>query len=167
MTDLVSGLRKAVGVGRWDRPRVAASPSPTTLFHASASQDELGAPDLVEGSLADAAPHDLAEGEVVLQHMVRIRDAEGREYVHATLRGELPAGERHATLYLGFCPPFPGRPQVEAELMEGPPAVARVVQSLHNGAQLEVELDAPVTEDSSVTIEVAAYEPDAGDHRSP
>ena len=98
------------------------------------------------------------DGEIVLQHIVRVRDADGREYVHATLRGELAAGQRRTTLHVGFCPPFPTLPEVEAEVIEGPAAVAKVTQTLHNGVQVEVELDTAELEASVVTVEVAAYE---------
>lgn len=111
---------------------------------------------LGEGHLHDDVPGE--DGEIVLQHVVRVRDADGREYVHATLRGELAAGDRRATLHLGFCPPFPSQPEVEAEVIEGPAAVAKVTQALHNGVQVEVELDIAEIEDSVVTVEVAAYE---------
>ncbi len=99
-----------------------------------------------------------SDGEVVLQHVVRVRDANGSEHVHATLRGEFAAGERRTTLYVGFCPPLAGVPQVEAEVIEGPPGMAKVIQSLHNGVQVEVDLHEASLEDSNVTVEVAAYQ---------
>lgn len=102
-----------------------------------------------------------SDGEIVLQHVVRVRDANGNEHVHATLRGELAAGERRTTLYVGFCPPLTGVPQVEAEVIEGPPGMAKVIQSLHNGVQVEVDLDEASLEDSNVTVEVAAYQAEA------
>ncbi len=98
------------------------------------------------------------DGEVVLQHVVRVRDPNGNEYVHATLRGEFGPGERRTTLYVGFCPPFAVVPQVEAEVIEGPPGMVKVVQALHNGAQVEVDLDEASLEPAVVTIEVAAYQ---------
>jgi hypothetical protein len=98
------------------------------------------------------------DGEVVLQHVVRVRDASGREYVHATLRGEMEAGARRTTLHLGFCPPLATRPEVEAEIMEGPAGIAKVVQALHNGVQIEVELDEASLEATVITVEVAASE---------
>ena len=107
----------------------------------------------------DPGPRD--EDEVVLQHIVRMRDKEGREYIHATLRGEIAAGHRHATLYLGFCPPFPTLPQVEAEVIEGPPAITKVVQALHNGVQIDVELDEAVAKPVTVVVEAVAYESEA------
>lgn len=97
-------------------------------------------------------------GETVLQHLVRIRDAEGRESIHATLRGELAAGERFTTLFVGFCPPFACLPRVEAEVMEGPAAVCKVTQTLHHGAQIDVELDTVQNETAVITVEAVAIE---------
>lgn len=97
------------------------------------------------------------DGQVVLQHVVRVRDPNGQEYIHATLRGEMEAGARRTTVHVGFCPPFMELPQVEAEVIEGPAGVAKVVQSLHHGAQIEIELDTASLEPATVTVEVAAY----------
>lgn len=108
-----------------------------------------------EGTSTDAP---LEDGETVLQQVMRVRDADGREYVYATLRGELEAGERRTTLFVGFCPPFQSPPLVEAEVIEGPPGMAKVIQSLHNGAQIEVDLDEAPSEDAYVTVEAAAFE---------
>jgi hypothetical protein len=107
---------------------------------------------------------DIAEdtdGEVVLQHVVRLRDRDGREYIHATLRGEVAAGHRRTTLYVGFCPPFAVLPQVDAEVIEGPPGMAKVIQALHHGVQVEVDLDEASLDPVVVTVEVAAYPAEA------
>lgn len=122
--------------------------------------DAADAADPAEASLSlddRATAEETTEGEIVLQHVVRIRDADGHEYIHATLRGELDAGARRTTLYVGFCPPFLTLPQVEAEVIEGPPGIAKVVQALHNGVQVEVDLDDASLEPVVVTVEVAAY----------
>lgn len=100
------------------------------------------------------------EDETVLQQVMRLRDPNGREYVYATLRGEFPAGQRGVTLYVGFCPPFAVVPQVEAEVIEGPAAMAKVVQSQNNGAQIDVDLDQPSLQGEHVTVEVAAFPPE-------
>jgi hypothetical protein len=125
----------------------------------STGKDSIPAPHLESFDPEDEPelePED--DGEVVLQHVVRVRDASGREYVHATLRGEMEAGERRTTLHLGFCPPLATRPEVEAEIMEGPAGIAKVVQALHNGVQIEVELDEASLEPTVITVEVAASE---------
>ncbi|MGI9458212.1 MAG: hypothetical protein ACR2NU_16735 [Aeoliella sp.] len=112
-----------------------------------------------DGSADLQARHPVDEGETVLQNVLRVRDQSGQEYVYATLRGEFKPGDRIATLYVGFCPPFPSLPHVEAEVIDGAPAVAKVIQALHNGAQIEVDLDEPSLEATHVTVEVAAFEP--------
>lgn len=127
--------------------------------HGSAEEGSTPAPHLGSFDPEDEPelePED--DGEVVLQHVVRVRDASGREYVHATLRGEIEAGARRTTLHLGFCPPLATRPEVEAEIMEGPGGIAKVVQALHNGVQIEVELDEASLEATVITVEVAASE---------
>lgn len=138
------------------RDSAAATDMQPTAEVAESELEQLGEGQLDSRELGDES---LGDGsEIVLQHVVRVRDGDGREYVHATLRGELAAGERRTTLHLGFCPPFPTQPEVEAEVIEGPAAVAKVTQTLHNGVQVEVELDTAELEDSVVTVEVAAYE---------
>jgi len=128
---------------------------------------DLDSDDIETGNEDDNTEKPIAEGEVVLQQVMRVRDAEGREYIYATLRGELEAGERRTTLFVGFCPPFAKPPQVEAEVIEGPPGVAKVIQSLHNGAQIEVDLDEAALEPVYVTVEAAAFEPEESGDRGP
>jgi hypothetical protein len=76
--------------------------------------------------------------EQLLQQITRTPTAEGREVIHGTLVAELAAGERSATLYVAFCPPFERLPQVEAEATDCPDASVKLIQALHHGAQLEV-----------------------------
>ncbi len=101
-------------------------------------------------------PVEQDEEAVLLQQVMRFRNPDGSETVYATLRGEFAAGERGITLYVGFCPPFAQIPVVEAEAMEGPPARVTVAQVQNNGAQIDVELERPHSEEVQVTIEVAA-----------
>ncbi len=120
----------------------------------------------IPAELESGPPNPLANdpcgaGETVLQNILRIRDETGQEYVYATLRGNFEPGTRTVMLYVGFCPPFRSLPQVEAEVIDGVPAVAKVIQSLHNGAQIEVDLDDPSLEPAHVMVEVAAFEPSA------
>ncbi|WP_197528897.1 hypothetical protein [Aeoliella mucimassa] len=151
------------GILRTDRtPELPAG----SIWHSTADRAEpqtdmdetlVDVPVLKTSTGDDNEPRD---DEVVLQHIVRMRDKDGREYIHATLRGEIAADQRHVTLYLGFCPPFPTIPQVEAEVIEGPAATTKVVQILHNGVQIDVELDANVSKSVTVVVEAVAYEAD-------
>lgn len=104
---------------------------------------------------------DIAAGEedqTLLQQVMRLRDSEGREYIYATLRGEFAAGQRGTSVYVGFCPPFLLLPRVEAEVIEGPPSSAQVVQVQNHGAQIDLQLETACSEPTYVIVEVAAFQ---------
>jgi hypothetical protein len=102
---------------------------------------------------------DYSQGDV-LQQLTRVRLAEGREAVQGVLVAEFAAGQDLATLYVGFCPPFERLPHVEAEMTDGPAANIKIVQVLHNGAQLDVSLGSVATETTIVSVEFMASEHD-------
>jgi hypothetical protein len=95
------------------------------------------------------------EGEP-LQQLTRVRDAEGVESIHGTLHAELAAGQRHATLHVGFCPPLEGSPTIEVEVIDGPDATVKVVQAFAHGARFELRLAEPAEEPCRARIEFAA-----------
>ena len=92
----------------------------------------------------------------VLQQLTRIRDEAGVETIFGTLRAEFAAGQRHATLHVGFCPPLAGAPTIEADPADGPDATVKVIQAFAHGARLEVRLAAPAAEPCSVLLEMTA-----------
>lgn len=94
-------------------------------------------------------------GERVLQRLTRSRTASGQDVMRGTLVAEFAAGERTATVYVAFCPPFERWPRVEVES----PAAVKVVQALHNGAQLEVRL--PRAAATSTTADIEFFATDA------
>lgn len=94
--------------------------------------------------------------DTLLQETRRIRGADGIETICAALRAEFVAGQRHAVLHLGFCPPFSHLPEVDVEAGEGPEAEVRVVQAFAHGARLEVRLTNPAEEACSVLVELSA-----------
>jgi hypothetical protein len=96
-----------------------------------------------------------ANCEKVLQQITRVRTASGNEVIHATLLAEFARGQRTATIYVGFCPPFERLPHVELESV----ADAKMVQVLHQGAQLEVRL--PRDADSPAMASVELFASDA------
>jgi hypothetical protein len=102
----------------------------------------------------------------VVQELVRYRLADGRESVRGTLRADFASGERIASLYAGFCPPFEQLPRVEAVAVSGPPATVKLVQVLHQGTQLEVRLSAVATCQQSVDVRLSAMESPALDAAS-
>jgi hypothetical protein len=91
-----------------------------------------------------------------LQKLTRVRDAEGVESIHGVLTADIAAGQRHATLHVGFCPPLEGQPTVEVEVADGPDATVKVVQAFAHGARFELRLGEPAEEACRVTIEFAA-----------
>lgn len=111
--------------------------------------------EIIEQRLADAIEDETLDANV-LQQLTRIRDEAGVETIFGTLRAEFAAGQRHATLHVGFCPPLAGRPAIEADPADGPDATVKVVQSLAHGTRLEVRLATPAAEDCSVLIEFTA-----------
>jgi hypothetical protein len=94
--------------------------------------------------------------EQVLQQVTRVRTAEGKDAVRATLTAEFAPGERQTIAYIGFCPPFELLPAVEANVADDSEANVKLAQILHNGAQLEVRLSEPVEEPTTVSIELFA-----------
>jgi hypothetical protein len=91
-----------------------------------------------------------------LQQLTRVRTAEGIESIHGTLQAEFAAGQRHATLHVGFCPPLEGQPAVEVEVIDGPDATVKVVQAFAHGARFELRLAEPAEDACRVAIEFAA-----------
>jgi hypothetical protein len=94
--------------------------------------------------------------ESIVQEVVRARDARGVESVRGTLRADFVAGQRHATLYVGFCPPLERLPEIEAEVAEGPDAAIKVVQAFAHGARLDLRLGEEAEEACSVIVELVA-----------
>jgi hypothetical protein len=88
----------------------------------------------------------------ILQQLTRSRTPAGHESIHGTLLAEFAAGQQTATLHAPFCPPFERLPNVELESA----ADAKVVQTLHNGAQIEVRLARPANAPATATVELFA-----------
>jgi hypothetical protein len=97
----------------------------------------------------------LQAGQV--QQIVRSRDASGVETVHATLRADFVSGQRTATVYVGFCPPLAGRPEITIESESG--AEFKVVQAFSHGARIDVRLASTAVETLSVVLNVTATAP--------
>jgi hypothetical protein len=94
--------------------------------------------------------------ESVVQQLVRARDAHGVESIHGTLLAGFVAGQRHATLYVGFCPPLERLPDIEAEVADGPDAAIKVVQAFAHGARLDLRLGEAAEEACCVIVEFVA-----------
>jgi hypothetical protein len=112
-------------------------------------------------SAPDAPPLQSVEGPGdppgrVLQSLTRTLSPDGVEKIAGTLRAEFAVGQRHATLYVGFCPPLERLPQIEIEQVDGPDAAVTVVQGLAHGARVEVRLAEPADEPCHVIVEFCA-----------
>lgn len=97
----------------------------------------------------------------LLQQLSRVRTAEGKETIRGTLVAEFEQGERQVTLYVAFCPPFELLPQVEANAADDSEADVKIVQVLHNGAQIDVRLSEPAEELATISIDFYAVESDS------
>jgi hypothetical protein len=128
------------------------------LFDREFDRDER--PPVVEEDLHEELAEEVEAVETldanVLQQLTRIRDEAGVETIFGTLRAEFAAGQRHATLHVGFCPPLAGAPTVEADPADGPDATVKIIQAFAHGARLEVRLAAPAAEPCSVLLEMTA-----------
>jgi hypothetical protein len=91
-----------------------------------------------------------------VQQIVRSRDAAGHEMVHAMLRADFVAGQRTATVYVGFCPPLAGRPEITIEAASGPSAEFKIVQVFSHGARIDVRLASTAVEAMGVVLNVTA-----------
>lgn len=105
-----------------------------------------------------AKPQAALRGEQV-QQIVRSRSADGAEIVHATLRADFVPGQRTATVYVGFCPPLGGRPEITIEAASGPNAEFKIVQAFSHGARIDVRLAATAIEAMSAVLHVTAIAP--------
>jgi hypothetical protein len=95
-------------------------------------------------------------GEQLLQQLTRIRAEDGHEAIRGVLVGEFARGERQATLYTAFCPPFERLPRVDVNVADDSDATVKLAQVLHNGAQLDVRLPHPADKTTSIAIEFFA-----------
>jgi hypothetical protein len=101
-------------------------------------------------------------GQEILQQLFRVREPQGDEAVYGTVRADFAAGQRTATLHVGFCPPLAREPAIEAEPVDFPEARVKVVQALAHGARLDVRLPEAAEEPFSVAIDLAARPEPAG-----
>jgi hypothetical protein len=94
--------------------------------------------------------------EEIVQHLYRVRNDDGSELIYGTLRADFQSGQRTAVLHIGFCPPLPYLPDIEAEALPGSEARLKIVQALAHGARFNVRLPSTPAEDCHVWIDMAA-----------
>jgi hypothetical protein len=101
--------------------------------------------------------------ETIVQQLTRVRLPNGRVEIRGTVLAEFAAGDRLATTYVGFCPPFEMLPKVEAVADDGVEVELIIVQALHNGVQIEIRLSEPAEESVAIPIEFFARAGDQHD----
>lgn len=138
----------------WPAAMFATVLSPKVLE--SLDDDELDWGDRKNHKPVTILVDDADESEQVLQHVTRVRTAEGQDAIRGQLIAEFAIGERQTTLYAAFCPPFERLPRVEVNLADDFPATVKPTQVLHNGAQFDVRLSEPAEEAATVLIEFYA-----------
>jgi hypothetical protein len=133
---------------------------------AQTALDQLGAGEspIYEASEANAG-HGVSFGQVderlklsdeVTQQITHARLSDGSHVVHGVLRASFAVGERLASVHVGFCPPFQGRPRIEASWFEGPESTVKPAQILPYGARFDVWLASKPAAETSVLIEFHA-----------
>lgn len=92
----------------------------------------------------------------VTQQITRARLADGSDVVHGVLRASFAAGERLASVHVGFCPPFQCRPRIEASWSKGPESTVKAAQVLPYGARFDIWLSSEPAVETNVLIEFHA-----------
>jgi hypothetical protein len=124
----------------WVLPKKGSKPVHNPARHSSPAIDSVGVK------------------EEVLQLATRVRTADGTALIRGSAMAEFAPGERQTTLYFGFCPPFEFRPSIEVHVSDDIESEVKLVQVLHNGAQIEVRLSEPAEEALAMRIEYVAIE---------
>ncbi len=75
----------------------------------------------------------------VSQQLTRAIEAD-QEQIHGLVRATFTAGQRHAYLHIGFCPPLPSVPHVELHQLEGPEVQIKPGQVLTSGVRFDLKL---------------------------
>jgi len=142
------------------RRTAAPAPRPKTAVVAEELVEEIAAP-LARDMDAERSTAEIESGEPnenTMQQMTRERGADGKEIVSGWIRVEFAAGQRHATAHVAICPPFDAAPHCAVEAVDGPSAQVKVAQALPHGARLDLKLDEPAPDATSVVVEFALSE---------
>ena len=137
----------------------AESDTETALDHLGAGESpfdearEAKAGQGVKLGLVDEQP---SLSDEVTQQITRARLADGSDVMHGVLRASFAAGERLASVHVGFCPPFQCRPRIEASWSEGPESTVKPAQILPYGARFDIWLASKPTAETNVVIEFHA-----------
>ena len=143
----------------WGRFRAAASPAVPAPAAFSTAQSVVGTnvSALPNEPIRDDLVHDEVPAgydEAISQQMVRRREQSG-EVLTGWTRVDFAQAQRVAAAHIAICPPLELDPSCEAEQQDGPAAEVRVTQAMSYGVRLEVKLDEPAEEATSVIVEFA------------
>lgn len=91
------------------------------------------------------------------QRFERCTLADGTECVRGRVRVTVAAGARAGVAHVGFCPPLPATPAVEASTeYDGVEAVVSAAEVLPWGVRIECRLDEPAEEVIEIPVDVVA-----------
>jgi len=154
------------GLSHWIRGRIYGAGSRTRDLpgdHASSDQSMAIASGGSPLRLADtsddeqdSADHHALPDESVDQQVTRSMIGEEGDLLHAVLRCRFAARQRHATIHIGFCPPFGDVPQISLRAVDGPAARVTLGEVLAWGARIEVQLLQNVPEPTNCVVELIA-----------
>jgi hypothetical protein len=102
----------------------------------------------------NAAYEEASYDDAISQQIVRRRDDSG-ETLTGWTRVDFAQAQRVAAAHIAICPPLERGPTCEAEQQDGPAAEVKVTQTMPYGVRLEVKLDEPAEEATSVIVEFA------------
>lgn len=77
----------------------------------------------------------------VVQWMSRSEGPGGGETAEGGIKAAFAPGQRQAVLHVSFCPPLPGVPEVECEVLDDAPVEVRVTAAQPYGLRLEARRD--------------------------
>lgn len=97
-----------------------------------------------------------ADSQEIVQQLYRVRSDDGQELIYGTLRADFHPGQRTAVLHVGFCPPLPYLPEIEADPLPSSSARLKVVQAMAHGARLDVRLSEIPDTDCHLWIDMSA-----------
>lgn len=105
--------------------------------------------------------------ESLLEHIVRMRSADGSEVRTGWVRVEFSAGQRTAAVHIGFCPPFAHTPRVSVEQAAGPPVRLKTTHLYPYGLRVEAKREPAAEQSAWVLLQFIAQSPAASEGSSP
>lgn len=121
-----------------------------------AAADSTSADEPLWADRAESAGANAADADAVVQQLTRTKPPDGPEMIVGWLRLPLAPGQRSGVLHVAFCPPLEGRPTIEFEQVEGPPARIKLTQAFSYGARFDLKLTQPAEEADAVVVQFAA-----------